>query len=84
MTLSQDGANLLYWGSVLEKLTGGDRLTSAGGTSRGMIGAKTIQQIFMAFVLLAATVAIQLGQQIRVLPCRQVRLAGLTLEEFRV
>jgi len=84
ITLAQQGTNLLDWSPVFIKLPSGHCLTSAGGASRAMIGAEAIQQVLMPFVLLAAAIAIKLGQQLRVPLCNQIGFMGLTLEQLRI
>jgi len=80
--LVQQRTNLLDRSPIFIKLPRGHRFTCAGGASGTMIGAKAIQQVLMAFVLLTAAIAIELRKQLRMLLCSQIGCTGLALKQL--
>ena len=80
VALPQGLTNLLDRHPVVGQLARGHRFADTDFAARAVRAAKTIEQILVAVMLLASAVAMQLGEQFRMLLRDRIGLPRITLK----
>jgi hypothetical protein len=80
----QHPSNLVDRHPLIRKLFGAHGFANAGITASGVIRAKTVEQILVALMLLAATVAVELSQKLGMRARDFVGGAGIALKQLWV